>query len=77
MPMSEEIGEIAGAIWHTLEAKGEMTLAGLKKELGVVSPLLDWAVGWLAREDKIILTTEKRTVRIRLKGWQVQNADAA
>jgi hypothetical protein len=39
--MSEEIGTMAGAIWHTLEANGEMTLARLKKELKAGSPLFD------------------------------------
>ena len=57
--MSEEIGTMAGAIWQTLEVNGEMTLAKLKKELKARSPLFDWAIGWLAREDKIMLTVEK------------------
>ena len=68
-PMNETIGTMAGAIWQVLESKGEITLAKLKQELNAKSPLFDWAVGWLAREDKIVLTIEKRTLRIRLKGW--------
>ncbi|HET6144621.1 MAG TPA: winged helix-turn-helix domain-containing protein [Candidatus Acidoferrales bacterium] len=66
--MSEQIGTVAGAIWQTLEANGEMSLAKLKKELKAATPLFDWAVGWLAREDKIMLTTEKRITRVCLKG---------
>ena len=49
--MSEEIGTMAGAIWHALEANGEMTMAKLKKDVKATSPLFDWAIGWLARED--------------------------
>jgi len=75
--MSEEIGTMAGAIWHALEANGEMTLAKLKKELKATSPLFDWAIGWLAREDKIMLTVEKRPVRVCLKGWHTQSMHAA
>ena len=75
--MIEEIGTMAGAIWHELETKGEMTLPRLKKELKAASPLFDWAIGWLAREDKIMLTTEKKTTRICLKGWRTQSAHAA
>ena len=75
--MGEEIGTMAGAIWHTLEASGEMTLTKLKKELNAESPLFDWAIGWLAREDKIILTAEKRSTRVCLKGWQTQSVHAA
>jgi hypothetical protein len=75
--MNEEIGTVAGEIWRTLEANGEMTLPKLKKEVGAASPLFDWAIGWLAREDKILLTTEKRSTRASLKGWQTQSTHAA
>ena len=75
--MSEEIGTMAGAIWHALEANGEMTMAKLKKEVKAPSPLFDWAIGWLAREGKIILTTEKRTIRVCLHGWHGQSIHAA
>jgi Winged helix-turn-helix domain (DUF2582) len=75
--MSEEIGTMAGAIWHALEANGEMTLAKLKKELKATSPLFDWAIGWLAREDKIMLTVEQRSARVCLKGWHTQSMHVA
>lgn len=75
--MSETIGTVAGAIWHALEANGEMTLAKLKKEVKAESPLFDWAIGWLAREDKIVLTREKRSFSACLKGWENQQANAA
>jgi hypothetical protein len=75
--MSEEIGTMAGAIWQTLEVNGEMTLAKLKKDLKAGSPLFDWAIGWLAREDKIMLTAEKGSTRVCLKGWHTQTVHAA
>ncbi len=75
--MMEEIGTMAGAIWQVLEAKGEITLSKLKQELSAKSPLFDWAVGWLAREDKIVIALEKRTLRVRLKGWHAQGIHAA
>jgi hypothetical protein len=75
--MSETIGKAAGAIWHALAANGEMTVAKLKKEVEVESPVFDWAIGWLAREDKIVLRGEKRSVRVCLKGWQTETANAA
>ena len=77
MEIMEEIGRVAGGIWQVLEAKGEMTLAKLKKEVGTAGPVFDWAIGWLAREDKIDLTKEKRAFRVCLKGWRAQRADAA
>jgi hypothetical protein len=75
--MSETIGTVAGAIWHALEANGEMTLTRLKKEVKVESPLFDWAIGWLAREDKIVLARDKRSFSVCLKGWENQQANAA
>jgi hypothetical protein len=77
IPMNEEIGTMAGEIWHALEANGEVTLAKLKKELKATSPIFDWAIGWLAREDKIMMTMEKRSTRICLKGWHTQSMHAA
>ena len=75
--MSEEIGTMAGVIWHKLEANGETTLTKLKKELKAESPLFDWAIGWLAREDKIMLTVEKRSTGVCLKGWHTQSMHVA
>ena len=75
--MTEEIGMMAGAIWQALETNGQITLAKLKKDLNAASPLFDWAIGWLAREDKIMLTIEKRSTRVCLKGWHSQSKHAA
>jgi len=75
--MNEEIGTMAGVIWQTLETNGEMTLAKLKKELKAASPVFDWAIGWLAREDKIMLTIENRSTRVCLKGWHTQSMHVA
>jgi len=43
-------------------------LAKLKSAVGCKTPVFDWAVGWLAREDKIVITREGRTFRVSLKG---------
>ena len=75
--MNEEIGAVAGAIWRILDANGEMTLPKLKKEVMAEGALFDWAIGWLAREDKIELMRDKRSIRIWLKGREQQRATAA
>lgn len=77
MKMNEQIGKVAGSIWHTLEANGEMTLTRLKKEIGTAGPIVDCAIGWLAREDKIEMTQDKRSFRVCLKGRHTQSANAA
>jgi hypothetical protein len=64
--MQEEIGSAAGMIWQKLDAKGELSLAQLKREVNWKTPIFDWAIGWLAREDKVVITQEKRAFCIRL-----------
>jgi Winged helix-turn-helix domain (DUF2582) len=64
--MQEEIGATAGAIWKILHAKGELSLFQLKKQTKAKTPVFDWAIGWLARENKIALTPRKRSIRVRL-----------
>ena len=65
--MQKEIGTLAGHIWQTLNKEGELSPAKLKKMTHAKAPLFDWAVGWLMREDKILLTPGKRSWRVRLK----------
>jgi hypothetical protein len=65
--MQEEIGLTAGKIWHALNSENELSLAHLKKAVGGKTPVFDWAVGWLAREDKIVITPAKRSFHLRLK----------
>ena len=65
--MNEEIGTAAGTIWSALHSRGEMSLKELKEQTGVKAPILDWAIGWLAREGNVVLLQEKRSYRIRLK----------
>jgi len=65
--MQEEIGTTAGVIWQALNNEGELSLTQLKRVTRGESPVFDWALGWLAREDKIIITLEKHTFRVRLK----------
>jgi hypothetical protein len=72
--MQAEIGSTAGVIWHALNDKGELSLPRLKKNIKGKSPVFDWAVGWLAREDRIVITREKRSFLVRLKEAQAASA---
>lgn len=65
--MQQEIGATAGLIWDALTKKGELSLAQLKREVKAKAPVFDWAIGWLAREDKILIARDKRSLRFRLK----------
>ena len=75
--MQEEIGTTAGAIWDALNTRGEQPLSELKKAVKGKEPIFDWAIGWLARENQIVITPEKRSFRIRLKQAQASAAGAS
>jgi hypothetical protein len=72
--MEKEIGAAAGAIWHVLNSKGGLTFSRLQKEVDVKAPIFDWAIGWLAREDKIAIGKSKRSFVIELKGSHAKAA---
>lgn len=74
--MQEEIGTAAGSIWQALNTRGELSLAQLKKEVKAKTPLFDWAIGWLAREDRIAITPEKNSFRVRLREAQATSVSS-
>ena len=65
--MEHEIGEAAGQIWRWLEENGETTVAKVRQETKLSDQLLHMGLGWLAREGKIELIKDKRTVKVVLK----------
>lgn len=64
--MNEEIGEAAGVVWRYLDTRGETTVTKLKQDTKLSDQALLMALGWLAREGKLTLTKDKRTVSARL-----------
>lgn len=65
--MLHEIGETAGKIWDALSANGESTIAKLRKEVDADAFIVNAAIGWLAREDKIELSKSGNSVKVGLK----------
>jgi winged helix-turn-helix protein DUF2582 len=65
--IEEDIGQMAGAIWYALNTHGEISLGQLKKLVEARGSIFEWAIGWLAREGKVVLTPKKRSFSIRLK----------
>ena len=57
-PAVQQIGEMAGVVWQTLESEGPMTMAKLVRTIGAPRDVVSQGIGWLAREDKI--TFEER-----------------
>jgi hypothetical protein len=66
LTVPEEIGFTAGKIWHALRDK-ELSLSKLKTATKAQPNLLMMGLGWLAREDKVEISKNKKTYSIRLK----------
>jgi hypothetical protein len=62
-----QIGEAAGTVWHALADNGPLTMAKLIKAVHQPRDTVMLALGWLAREGKIVIQDErhKRTVSLR------------
>jgi hypothetical protein len=65
--MEQRIGEAAGKIWSALSNRGPMRKAALARRSGVKGALLDQAIGWLAREDKVSGQSRGKGATLSLK----------
>jgi len=68
--LTEEIGAAAGKVWKALDQNGEMSVAALKKAVGTKEPAVEYAIGWLAREDKVAFRKDKNVLKVSLKTHQ-------
>jgi hypothetical protein len=62
-PMTDET---AGRVWSYLDKNGEVSSSRMFRDLGGSRDMLQRAIGWLAREDKISIEISTGTERIRL-----------
>ena len=56
----QQIGETAGLVWSDLNDRGPMSIAKLVREVSQPRDVVMQAVGWLAREDKILIQDTNR-----------------
>jgi predicted transcriptional regulator len=61
------IGSAAGSVWTFLESNGASSATKIAKETGLDAKSVQRALGWLAKEDKLIIETKGRTETISLK----------
>ena len=66
MTYLEEIGTTAGKVWGFLVASGPVSLSALEKGVDAPRAQVYMALGWLAREGKVAVDREERSIRIRL-----------
>jgi len=65
--IKDKVGDTAGEVWRILNDSGPQTVVQLKKKLNGTGEVLNFALGWLAREDKIDITVEKKNFKVSLK----------
>ncbi len=73
--MLDNIGNVAGAVWHYLEANDEATVTKLTRELGETERTILMGIGWLAREGKLDFEKRRQGTYITLKA-QHSNPEA-
>ncbi len=65
--MNEAIGNAAGMIWKFLDQQPEpVNLSNLKKSLELPSTPLMMGLGWLAKEDKLVIETSGNSPSYRI-----------
>lgn len=65
--MTDVIGTAAGMIWQYLEQHGTASASKISKETGLDTKVLQRAIGWLSKEDKLHFETKGRNELIGLK----------
>jgi hypothetical protein len=65
--MSNTIGDAAGKIWCYLNENGAASATKIEKETGISKNDVQRAIGWLAKEDKLVIETKGRVETIALK----------
>lgn len=62
-----QIGKTAGTVWHYLEQSGPVRITHLVKEIDAPRDLVMQALGWLAREEKIVIEEKSRSRFVSLQ----------
>lgn len=64
--MVEVIGINAGIVWSALDGKGTVSLKALKKATKLNDKTVWAAIGWLARESKVVVVETADDVLVSL-----------
>ena len=65
--IQEQIIESAGTIYNYLNAKGEVSINKMKKDLSLADNFAEMGLGWLSREDKLEYTQKAKSVTVKLR----------
>ncbi|MDN5304369.1 MAG: Winged helix-turn-helix domain [Fusobacteriaceae bacterium] len=64
---NEKIGQNAGKVWNHLNTNPNLSLSKLQKDLGLSKDELLLTIGWLFREEKLIVEKSNRGFNFLLK----------
>ena len=65
--MLEKIGIDAGRVWNVLHGEGSLLLKDLKKSVKMTDKEIYAAIGWLAREGKLVFIEKEGELYLSLK----------
>ncbi len=65
--MIEEIGDTAGKVWNFMNKKGDANIGDLLTGVAADAFLIFLALGWLAREDKLLIVKKEGYISYSLK----------
>jgi len=65
--MSTTIGDAAGVIWNYLDKNGPSSVNKVTNETGINRNDVQRAIGWLCKEDKLIIEMIGRAETLSLK----------
>ena len=66
MTSIEMVGDVAGKVWHYLHEYGRSSVTAVENGVGAPRAVVDMGLGWLAREGKVELAQEGRSIVIWL-----------
>ena len=62
----DDVGHVAGEVWRFLSEHGRSSLSAVEKSVPAPASMVHMALGWLAREGKILIELDRRTIAISL-----------
>ena len=65
--MQNKIDDAAGQVWRYLDKNGSTSVSKLTNETGLNKNDVQRAIGWLLKEDKLIIEAVGRTETLSLK----------
>lgn len=65
--MLNTIGDAAGKVWVYLDQNGSASVTKITNETGLNKTDVQRALGWLLKEDKLLIETVGRTETVSLK----------